>query len=110
MRTPSARLSHRLPRRVRIKVHAHKGDVAYFDRAKKLVGSYPGVETVHANSRTGSLLIRHMGQFEFILKQAEEDLLFSLVNLEPEETLLLGLLPLPAAAPLALAMALFYAC
>jgi hypothetical protein len=110
MRTPGAQLSHHLPRRVRIKVHAHKGNAAYFDRAKKLVSSYPGVEAVHANPRTGSLVIRHTGQFEVIVKQAEEDLLFSLVNLEPEETLLIKLLPLPAAAPLALAMALFYAC
>jgi hypothetical protein len=89
-----ARLSHRVPNRVRIKVKAHKGNAGYFHRAKTLVRSYPGVEAVDSNHQTASLVIKHKGPLEDILAKAEQDLLFAVIEVEPEEALIFEFLPL----------------
>ena len=56
---PDARIVHRLPGRLRIKVDSHKRDVAFFSMLRNELRSCPGVLEVTANPVTASVLIQH---------------------------------------------------
>lgn len=56
---PDARIVHRLPGRMRIKVDSHKRDEAFFSMLRNELRSCPGVLEVTANPVTASVLIQH---------------------------------------------------
>ncbi len=56
---PDARIVHRLPGRLRIKVDSHKRDVAFFSMLSNQLLSCPGVLGVTASPVTASVLIQH---------------------------------------------------
>jgi hypothetical protein len=58
---PIARVEHRLPGRVRLRVTARRGDTGYFVRAVARLRALPGVRAARANPRTGSFLVEHEG-------------------------------------------------
>jgi len=96
-----ARISHHIPGRVRIKVRTQRGNSTYFRDAIASLTDNPAVEGVEANPRTGSMLIKYSGPLENILASAEEEMLFSLVGIEPEEVAVLDRLFEDHLAPLA---------
>jgi hypothetical protein len=56
---PDARIVHRLPGRLRIKVDSYKRDEAFFSMLSNALRSCPGVLEVTANPVTASVLIEH---------------------------------------------------
>lgn len=57
MSLPVARVAHRAPGRVRLKVEARRGDRAWFSQAAGEVSTWAGVTRVEANPVTASLLV-----------------------------------------------------
>jgi hypothetical protein len=55
---PVARVAHRAPGRVRLKVPARQGDRAWFGQAAGQISTCAGVTRVEANPVTASLLVR----------------------------------------------------
>jgi hypothetical protein len=96
-----ARISHRIPGRVRIKVRAQRGNPAYFREAVASLSKNSLIHAIEANPRTGSMLIVHSGPLEDLLTRAEEELLFSVAGIEPEEVPILDRLLEDHLAPLA---------
>jgi hypothetical protein len=82
---PSARLSHRLPGRVRLKIEERRGDERYFGDAIRRLGESPAVTAVTAKPATGSILIHHRGAFEPVAQLAATAGLFAIEG-EPSET------------------------
>ena len=58
---PAARVEHRLPGRVRLRVMARRGDAGFFARTVERLRALPGVRAARANRRTGSILVEHDG-------------------------------------------------
>ena len=56
---PEAYVIHQTPNRLRIKIPSKKGDVSFFSFLKDHLARYPGIEEVHVNPLTGSLLLLH---------------------------------------------------
>jgi hypothetical protein len=52
-----ARITHRTPERLRLKIPSRKGDHPYFDTLRHHLSNLPGVRSVEANPVTGSLLL-----------------------------------------------------
>lgn len=76
----SAYVHHQIPGRVRLKIPAHRGDAAYFERLASQIGSYPGIVHAYGNPQTASLLIEHGGNFADISNRAATDDLFEIVH------------------------------
>ncbi len=53
---PEAYVSHRTPRRLRLKVPSRRGDLDYFARLRERLADLSGLEAVEVNPRTASLL------------------------------------------------------
>lgn len=76
---PLAYISHRTPRRLRIKMYSRKGDAGYFDEVKKKFSGVNGIESVEVNALTGSILIIHNNLAPDIIGQfAQANDIFSL--------------------------------
>ncbi|MDW8370412.1 MAG: hypothetical protein RMK81_09075 [Geminicoccaceae bacterium] len=80
-----ARLVHRLPGRVRLKIDAKRGDRAWFDALALELSLLEGIRSVDANPRTASLLIHHEGPLERLLDELAERGLLRVASLEPQE-------------------------
>jgi hypothetical protein len=59
MMLPHAYIVHYTAERLRIKIPVKKGDEAYFSSLKNSFSTYPGIERLEVNPRTGSLLFIH---------------------------------------------------
>ena len=73
-----AYVSHQSFRRVRIKVPAKRGDEIYFTHISNRFKECKGIETIHINPVTGSILFIHSVGFESIQEFAEENDLFTM--------------------------------
>lgn len=80
-----ARLVHRLPGRVRLKIDGKRGDRAWFDALALELSLSEGILAVDANPLTGSLLIRHEGPLERLLGELAERGSLHVASLEPQE-------------------------
>lgn len=80
-----ARLVHRLPGRVRLKIDGRRGDRAWFDATALELSLLEGILAVDANPLTGSLLIRHEGPLERLLRELAERGLLRVASLELQE-------------------------
>ncbi len=76
---PTAHVEHKLPGRVRLRVASRRGDHEFFNTIVHRTKARSGVTSVAANSRTGSILIRHDGEFGGMADLGDELNLFSLV-------------------------------
>jgi hypothetical protein len=84
-----ARLVHRLPGRVRLKIDGRRGDRAWFDALALELALVEGIRAVEANPLTGSLLIHHEGSLERLLEQLAARGFVRVESSEPRE------IPLP---------------
>lgn len=87
---PEARVVHRLPGRVRLRVPARRGDRDWFSSAVVELAMARGVLSARADPRLASLLIHHDGPLEAIAAAAERHGLFRLLDLAPRPESLLG--------------------
>jgi len=76
--TPEAHVSHRMTRRLRIKIPIKKGDVSYFSIFREQVSGWPGVEEVTVNPQIGSALILYTGKTKDLFQLAKNNELFQL--------------------------------
>jgi hypothetical protein len=83
---PSAHVKHRIPGRVRIKIQARRGDVAYFTQVRERLSDFAGIHSLETNPITSSLLIRHAVDLESVARFAEEQGVFRLTTLYPPTT------------------------
>jgi hypothetical protein len=83
---PAAQLRHRIPGRVRIKIQAKRGDVAYFTQVRERLSGFAGIHSLETNPITGSLLIQHAVDLESVARFAEEQDLFRLTTFYPPAT------------------------
>lgn len=63
-------VEHMIPGRIRLRFRKHRGNAGYFKSLVALVSQHPAVEEVHANPRTGSLLILHTASLEDLARAA----------------------------------------
>lgn len=84
-----ARLVHRLPGRVRLKVDGRRGDRAWFDAVALELALLDGIRAVEANPLTASFLIHHEGPLERLLDELAGRGLVRVASGEPRE------IPLP---------------
>lgn len=82
----AAQVRHRISGRVRIKIHARRGDIAYFTQVRERLSDFAGIHSLETNPITGSLLIRHAVDLESVARFAEEQGLFRLTTLYPPTT------------------------
>lgn len=59
-----AHLVHRLPGRVRLSVLARRGDRAFFAELHRRLSAAHGIRAVETSAVTGSVLLRHDGDFD----------------------------------------------
>jgi hypothetical protein len=67
---PHGEVVHRMPHRVRLRLHVADDGQAAFERIARELAQLPSVRAVRATARTGSLLIEHDGEFEPLLDVA----------------------------------------
>jgi hypothetical protein len=75
---PEAHVSHRMTRRLRIKIPSRKGDIPYFSNLREQVSKWPGVEEITVNPQIGSALILYTGKTQNLVKLAKSSGLFQL--------------------------------
>ncbi len=75
---PEAHVSHRMTRRLRIRIPSKKGDISYFSNLREQVSKWPDVDGVTVNSQIGSVLIVYTGKTQNIVKLAKNNGLFQL--------------------------------
>lgn len=75
---PQAHVSHTMPRRLRIKVPAKKGQKSYFSHMSERLVECSGVDDVQVNPVTGSVLVMFSCDIETLAKYARKNGLFSL--------------------------------
>lgn len=80
---PRARVSHRLPGRVRLRVPQRRGEADWFADTVLELAMARGVKAAKGDHRLGSLLIVHEAPLEQIAATARRRGLFDLVDLEP---------------------------
>lgn len=80
-----ARLVHRLPGRVRLKVDGRRGDRDWFDAVALELALVETIRSVEANPLTGSLLIHHEGPLERLVDELAGRGLVRVEPLEPRE-------------------------
>jgi hypothetical protein len=56
---PTATLAHCTSDRVRLRVHAKRGDASYFDRLHEALSQCPGIRQLDVNPLTGSVVLHH---------------------------------------------------
>lgn len=56
---PRARVIHRVPGRLRLRIEGKRGERDWFDEVATTLAMAPGVDEVAASARTGSLKLRH---------------------------------------------------
>lgn len=81
----AARLVHRLPGRLRLRVEARRGDREWLDRLALDLAQVEGVRGVETNASTASLLVRHDGPTGALLERIRGLGLVRLDTLEPSE-------------------------
>jgi hypothetical protein len=82
MSAARARVVHRMPGRVRLRIREKRHDRGFFTTLTEAIAQQPGVRRATANPQTGSVLIEHDGEFDPILAQLKgQDIL--LVEAEP---------------------------
>ena len=79
----TATITHHLPGRTRIRLEEARGDRAYFAQLRRQLSELPGVESVRANFRTGTVLLEHSSP---LLQVAETASGAGLFELEAEYT------------------------
>jgi len=80
---PEAHVTHRMPRRLRLKVPAKRRDIGYFDAITQHFSSVNGLESVEANPLTATVLITHDLDIDALLLEAQEKGFFSLQRTSP---------------------------
>lgn len=80
-----ARLVHRLPGRVRLKVDGRRGDRDWFDAVALELALVETIRSVEASPLTGSLLIHHEGPLERLVDELAGRGLVRVETLEPRE-------------------------
>ncbi len=80
-----ARLVHRLPGRVRLKIDGRRGERDWFDAVAVELALVESIRAVDANPLTGSLLIRHDGPLERLLGELAARGLICVANPQPCE-------------------------
>jgi hypothetical protein len=84
LQTPTARIVHRMPNRVRFRIQARKGDEEYFSDAARRMAEALEPERLEANPGTGSLLIQDPElDLDAVLELALEEGLFQLETVHP---------------------------
>jgi hypothetical protein len=73
-----ASVTHELPGRTRLKIHARRGNTEYFRDIVQRLSDCSGVTWIKANPRTASLLVGHTVPFSQVAAFAEEQQLFLL--------------------------------
>lgn len=81
----AARIVHRLPGRVRLKIDQRRYDAAWFEALALELALVEGIRTVEVNPRTASLLLFHDGPLEPVLDALAARGLVRLESLEPRE-------------------------
>jgi len=64
---------HRLPGRVRLRIHDRRGDAAYFSQLSESLGRFENVRNARANPVTGSIALEFTGSLEDLVRQALRD-------------------------------------
>ena len=77
---PAARIVHRLPGRLRLRVEAKRGDAAWFDEVAATLAMISGVEQVATAPRTASITLRHDRPADDVLAAAAARGLFEVVD------------------------------
>ena len=77
---PEAHVSHRMTRRLRIKIPSKKGDVSYFSILREQVSALPGIQEITVNPQIGSALILYTGKTEDLFRSAKNKQLFQLMK------------------------------
>ena len=72
----AARLVHATAGRARLRVPAAKGDARFFARVKEELRRSAAVRDVKVNALTGSVLVRHSGDFDAVARHAQAHDLF----------------------------------
>ena len=81
----TAHVVHATTRRARLRLPSMKGDTRFFARLKEELSHLAPVRDVHVNALTGSVLVRHSGDFDAVARHAHEHDLFD-VQETPHET------------------------
>ena len=79
-----ARIAHATARRVRLRVPSRKGDAGFFEEVARRLHECAAVEDVAINPRTGSVLVRHRGDFDAVTAHATSRGLFSVERIDGE--------------------------
>ncbi len=80
---PQAEVVHQLPGRIRLRLHARRGEAAFFTDLAARLGRLAGVRAVKANPRTASLLIEYAGALDALLRAAREHAVLEAVAAAP---------------------------
>ena len=74
--TVEARIVHRMPGRLRIRVPSKRGDAGYFRAVKEALSAVEGVERVEVAPLTGSVLLCSRAAAETLIEAARAKGLF----------------------------------
>ena len=80
---PVGSISHRAPRRLRVKIPSRKGRGEYFARVHEELSRQPGIDKIEVNHVTGSVLVLHKVEEKAISAYAEEKGLFTIEKGNP---------------------------
>lgn len=82
---PVAHIAHQMPGRVRFRVPSKRGDAAFLARVSEVLRAQPGIASVTAGARTGSVLVNHeMGTGE-VASLAETNGLFRVADAQDRQ-------------------------
>lgn len=76
----NAVIAHRLPGRVRLVIRERRGDADYFSDLSDRLGRYPNVRHTRVNPTTGSVALQFVGSLEDMLRRADQEDLFLIVE------------------------------
>lgn len=71
MTAPLARVVHSIPGRTRLRTHGIKGDTVALSALQSALEDTRGVQNVHINLVTGSVLVEHDGDIDDVLRELE---------------------------------------
>lgn len=75
-----ATIEHRIAGRVRLRIPKRRGDASFFAHAAGSMATWPGIQGVHVNPLTGSILVQHSGDSADWLRRAQAEGLFETVE------------------------------
>jgi copper chaperone CopZ len=81
------RVVHTIPGRTRLRAEGIKGDVAALSAVQTALEDAKGVQNVHVNALTGSILVEHDTKLDDVLQQLQQRHVLELDNSEPEHYL-----------------------